>query len=215
MLYITYAPGEAETAARLKADLTAAGYTINSDLVREPGPALIALLSPEAAVSATVQGQIIAALDSGQHIIPILVKDTNLPKLIDHLAAVDFRQGYDLATLRTQIDKVSAPDAGLPLRVPTPAVKARNRRIGFVLTVLALAWFVIGLILVGGYGVQLPREEYDAIDTQAAIEINEIVGRNLPRSTEDAANFPATLRAAPTAQRPLLIATTTAMAGAK
>lgn len=213
MLDITYAPGEAETAARLKTDLTTAGYRVNGDSAGESSRILIALLSPEGTANATVQQRIIAALDNGQHLIPVLVKDTNLPRLIDHLAAVDFRQGYDLATLRAEIDKLSAPDAGRPLRVPTPALKARNQRIGIVLAVLVLAWFVIGLILVGGYGVQLPREEYDAVDTQAAIEINEIVGRNLPRSTEDAANFPATLQAAPTAQRPLLIATTTAMAG--
>ncbi len=213
MLDITYAPGEAETAARLKTDLTTAGYQVNGDSAGDSSRILIALLSPEGAANATVQQRLIAALDGGRHIIPVLVKDTTLPRLIDHLAAVDFRQGYDLATLRAEIDKVSAPDAGRPLRVPTPALKARNQRIGMVLAVLVLAWFVIGLILVGGYGVQLPREEYDAVDTQAAIEINEIVGRNLPRSTEDAANFPATLQAAPTAQRPLLIATTTAMAG--
>jgi hypothetical protein len=36
---------------------------------------------------------------------------------------------------------------------------------------------------------------------------------NQPRSTQDAGHFPATVQAAPTGQRPLLIGTATAIAG--
>lgn len=212
MLYITHAPGEAALAARLKAELTAGGYTVNAALTNQPRHLLIALLSPEAVANTAVQNDIFAALDNGQHIIPVLAKDVDVPKLIDHLPAVDFRKTEDFATLKAQIDKLSAPDAGSPVRVQTPKLRSRNRRVGFWVLLVAVVWFIIGVVLVGVYGIQLPREEYELVDTQAAIEINEIVGRNLPRSTEDAANFPATLRAAPTAQRPLLIATTTAMA---
>jgi hypothetical protein len=38
------------------------------------------------------------------------------------------------------------------------------------------------------------------------------VRANLPHTTQEAQNFPATIQAAPAAQRPFLIATSTAMA---
>jgi hypothetical protein len=207
MLYITSAPEDNTLATRLRADLTQAGYP-----VEENGDLLIAVLSPAGATNATVQSAIVSALDKGQHIIPVLASPVKLPKLIDHLIPLDFSQQYNLAALRERVNVLSSPDAPKPLKVLTPTVRASNNRIGVWLTVLVLAWFIIGVALVGFFGIQAPREEYNTIETIAAATVQSYLAPNIPRSTQDAENFPATLQAAPTAQRPLLSGTATAQA---
>ncbi len=208
---IVNAPGDAALAARLRDDLGGAGYT----LAEMPAPGaeylLAAVLSPEANANADVQAAITAALDAGQHIIPVLAKAAPLPELIDHLAALDFSENYDAAALLAYAAALTAPGAGRPLKVITPRVRQANRRIGAWLGGLALLWFIIGLILVGVYGLQAPREEFNMVDTLEAATVQSAISRNLPRTTEDAANFPMTVQAAPTAQRPLLEATATAL----
>lgn len=207
MFKIVNAPADAALAARLEADLRAAGA------LPVPAGLLVAVLSPAAAANSDVQAALEAALDAGQPILPVLAAPTALPKLIDHLPALDFSQGYDAAALRRAVEALAAPDAGLPLKVITPRVRRANRRIGYWLAALAIFWFVTGLILVGVFGVQAPRREYDAVETEIVLTRDYYLEQNRPRTTEDAANFPATLQAAPTAQRPFLIATATAIAG--
>jgi hypothetical protein len=74
-----------------------------------------------------------------------------------------------------------------------------------------VAWFIIGIVFVMNGG-KMPKSEYDAVDTSAAQQVEMIIGRNVPHSTAEAANFPLTLQAAPTRQIPFLIATVTAQA---
>lgn len=208
---IVNTPGDAALAARLRDDLEGAGYTLAE--IPAPGAEhlLAAVLSPEANADADVQAAITAALDAGQHIIPVLAKTAPLPRLIDHLAALDFSENYDKAALLAYAVALTAPEAGRPLKVITPRVRQSNRRIGAWLGGLALLWFIIGLILVGVYGLQAPREEFNMVDTLEAATVQSAISRSLPRTTEDAANFPMTVQAVPTAQRPLLEATATAL----
>lgn len=208
---IVNTPGDAALAARLRDDLEGAGYTLAE--IPAPGAEhlLAAVLSPAANADADVQAAITAALDAGQHIIPVLAKTAPLPRLIDHLAALDFSENYDTAALLAYAAALTAPGARRPLKVITPRVRQSNRRIGAWLGGLALLWFIIGLILVGVYGLQAPREEFNMVDTLEAATVQSAISRSLPRTTEDAANFPMTVQAAPTAQRPLLEATATAL----
>ncbi|MBL8162199.1 MAG: toll/interleukin-1 receptor domain-containing protein [Anaerolineae bacterium] len=207
MITITHASADAELAARLSADLSKHGETSSS----AEGKLLIAILSPEGSSDADVQAAIIRALDNGQHIIPVVARPVPLPKLIDHLTPIDFTTAYDVQSVVTRIKEHTAPGAASPLKVRTPKVKAANQRYGYWLTILALIWFTLAVLMIGIGGLRAPVEEYNTIETQVAATIAIIIRENLPRSTEDALNFPATVQAAPTAQRPALIATATAM----
>jgi hypothetical protein len=215
MLYITYATEDAALATRQKTDLEKAGYTLSDSLPAGIGNVLIAVLSPGGWSNAAVQENIFRALDNSQHIIPVLSGMTVLPKLIDHLATVDFTNGYPFDILKAEVDRLSSPEAARPMKALTPYVRRANRRVGYWLFALALIWFIVALIVVGVYNIQAPTAEYNSIATFAQATINVYVGRNLPRTTEDAINFPLTIQAAPTAQRPLLIATGTRLAGGK
>ncbi len=215
MIRITAAPEDAALANRLKTDLQGAGCALVDDLPRDSGQVLIAVLSPTAWMNVSLQGDVIRALDNSQHIIPVLTGAASLPKMIAHLTPLDFSAGYPLDTLKQEVDRLSAPDAPHPMRVLTPSVKSKNQRIGYWLFLLVILWFVIGVVLVGVFRIQAPVDEYSTIATFAQATINVYVGNNLPRSTAEAENFPATLQAAPTAQRPLLIATSTAMAAGR
>lgn len=215
MLYITYAPEDAALATRLKTDLEKAGYPVQETLAAGMNNILIAVLSNNGWANTVVQENIYRALDNSQHIIPVLSGMTALPKLIDHLAPIDFTSAYPFDTLKAEVTRLSSPDAAHPMRALTPNVRRANRRIGYWLFGLTFFWFVVALILVGYYKIQAPTEEYNSIATFAQATINVYVGRNLPRTTEDAINFPMTIQAAPTAQRPLLIATGTRLAGGK
>jgi hypothetical protein len=215
MLHIVSAPEDVALASRLKSDLQAARYTVNGDLPTGSEHLLIVVLSPAAWSNANVQATVIRALDNSQHIIPVLTDGASLPKLIAHVSALDFTTDYPIEALKQLVDRLAAPGAPPPMRVLTPTIRRANSRIGYWLFILVVIWFVVGVILVGVFRVQAPTEEYNTIATFAQATINVYVGRNLPRTTEDAINFPMTLQAAPTAQRPLLIATATRLAGGR
>lgn len=209
MLILIHAPEDDALASRLRTDLQTAGYTLNPTL--QSGGILIVVLSAAGVANPAVNAAITQALDTGLHIIPIVIHPAALPELIDHLDALDFSQQYPFATLQTRIDQLSRAETRPPLKVRTPAVRASNRRIGIWLVALALVWFILGLVLVGFYGIQAPREEYNTISTLEFATVQVYLSRSQPRTTEDALSFPVTLQAAPTAQRPLLIATATAL----
>lgn len=210
MLTLAYIQKDAALAARLQKDLEAAGQTVTADL--QPGLAniLIVLVSPTSVTDTAVKASIVQALDNTQHIIPVLTAPTVLPKMIDHLQPLDFSTGYPFSTLTEQIAILSAPGARLPLKVRTPSVNARNRGTAVWLVIFAVISFIVGIVLVGFYGIQAPREEYNGVDTEVAATVQMYLRTNIPRSTEDAINFPATVQAAPTSQRPFLVETATA-----
>ncbi len=185
---------------------------IQNDLPRDLNSAnhLIVILSPQAIEDSAVQNAIIEALDQNKLIVPVLAQTTPLPSLIENLEAVDFRGGYNLETL---VQRLSTSDKNLHLKVHTPAVKNSNRRAAYVIAAIVLVMFVGGLYMVGVLGVQMPAEEYDTVETEIVQTRNFYVDSVLPRSTEDALNFQATVDAARPTLRPVLIATATAIAG--
>lgn len=212
MLAITYSADDSNLAKRLSTDLKANGQLVSESPLSGTEHILIVLNSPSSNMDVEVQNRIAGALDNGQHIVLILAQAAKIPKLIDHLKPLDFTTGYPINTLVEQITHLSSSNAGVPLKVLTPAARMKNRNVGYWLFALALVWFILGVVLVGVFGIQAPREEYNTINTEVAATIMVIIDENLPRSTVEAENFQATVQAAPTAQRPLLVATATALA---
>lgn len=211
MLTLINNPQDAALAQRVTTDLKAQGFTFNDTLTADKGNILLAVISPAANTDADMQKVFNQAFDNGQHVVLLLAQPTTLPKLINHLKTFDFSSGYPLPTLTQQLQHLASPEAGLPLKVLTPKARTKNRGVGIWLTVVALIWFVVGLVLVGVFRIQAPVEEYNNIETEYAATVANIVQQNLPRSTEEAINFPATVQAVTTAQRPILIETATAL----
>lgn len=210
MLKFTAAPEDVSLTARLEQDLNAKGVGQGAASI------LVAALSPKGVENPQVQQAIIAALDDGSHIIPVLTQPMPLPRMIDHLTPLDFSQSYPLEALISQIAFIQSGKALLPLKVRTPNVKQSNRLAGYVLIALVVLMFAFGIYIIGVQGVEFPEQEYNRVATEVQLTIdssvNSFATTNLPHSTVEAENFPATVRAAPTAQRPFLSATATALA---
>jgi nitrate reductase NapE component len=214
-LVLAYAQEDALLGSRLEKDLQAKGWEIQPQLAPDAHNIFIVFISPSSNADQAVQGTLIDALDRLLQIIPVQAASAPLPKLIDHLQVVNFAEGYPLDALLGRINIAISPNAPRPLKVLTPTRRRNNRGVATWLAILAVIWFIIGVVLVGFYGIQAPTEEYNSVDTEVAATIQEYLRANIPHSTEEAINFPATVQAAPTAQQPLLIATATAMAAPK
>ncbi|MEP7293695.1 MAG: hypothetical protein ABI835_18045 [Chloroflexota bacterium] len=218
MLKIIHTASDQALATRIVSDFRQGAYEIGDNAV-DHGDTAILVLSPAALNDMALQAELIRALDLSVHLVPVMAQIVQLPKLIDHLDVVDFSTGYDFPLLRRQVDVELAPDAPLPVLALTPKVKRSNRRAGLVVALAALVMFAAGLYAVGVLGIQAPIQEFNndftalalTRDLIAAPEL-EIYAQFLPRSTEDAANYAATLRAVPTVYRPLVALTATAVA---
>jgi hypothetical protein len=169
---------------------------------------VIVILSPAAAQDEQVQAAINQSLDKGERLIPVLAAPTPLPEIIEHLEPVDFSVRYDADALRARLT-----DAGTPMKVRTPAVRKLNRFDGYFMLAVVLFCFVVGLFFVAGGVIRNPDAEYAAVETEIVLTRNYYVDANLPHSTQEAAEFASTVQAAPTALRPFLSATATAVAG--
>lgn len=206
MLTIIHATSDAALAKRLQADLQEVEGIDASHVT-------IVILSPDALADRSVEQAMTRALDAGQHLIPVLARPAALPKLIDHLTPLDFSSGYDRDALIFHVTALSRPDAALPLKVRTPAVRAANRRTGYVMALIAFIMFLVGLYMVGVLGVQAPAEEFATVSGTETAEIRAIMERYLPRGTQDALGFPSTLIAVtPARLQPLLSEAATATA---
>lgn len=169
----------------------------------------------------TAPAPVLAALDLGLHVVIVQDAPFALPKLIDHVRTVVGTPADEksVAALVSQIAAVGANGVPLPLKVLTPNARRANRSAGAFVGGLALMMFIIGVIGVGVFGLQRPADEYEALDTAVALTRDWLAGPELlyfstwlPRSTEDAANYSATLQQLPTAYRPLMGLTVTAYA---
>ncbi len=211
MITLAYDLQDSALAKRITQDLTAQGFSINETLAPGKENILIAFASPAGDKNPAVQDVITQAFDNGQHAVVVNTQSSPTSKLTNHLKAFDFVKAYPLPALIEHLKLLSSPQAGLPLKVLTPKARAKNRGIGLWLTIVVLFSFIVGLVLVGFFRIQAPVEEYNTVETEYAATVANIISTNLPRSTEDAINFPATVKAVTTAQRPLLIASATAL----
>lgn len=199
MAIIVNHPTDSALAERLRADLAA---------ITEP--AVVVLVSAKASHDAAFEGALIEAIEGNQRIIPVLVEAVPLPPLIEHLRPVDFSEDYAIDDL---VARLEAAPGEMHMKVHTPRTMASNRRVGVVVGVMALIMFVVGLYGVGVLGLQAPAEEYEAVETEIIQTRNAYIDAALPRSTEDAASFQATVENAAPTLRPILAATATAIAG--
>lgn len=195
-------------AERLTADLAQAGF----DATSAP---LIMILPLTAHTSA--EQALFDALDTHQHVIAIVADDQPLPQVIDHLQPLDFRKGaYPFELLTREIRRLQSPDAPPPMVVLTPNKRKANRQSAIIFVLMVLVMFGVGIYLVGGQIVQFPVDEYNAVETERVDQRNTIIAPTvealLPRSTEQALNFDATLQAAPTRLRDFVRQTATAIA---
>lgn len=215
VLKLAYAPADAALAARLQSDLRG-----EHTLVEGPAATgyhlLVLVLSKAALADQSVVDAMDDALDSSIHLIPVLAEPVALPHLINHLTPADFSNGaYPIQALRDAIAYLTGPDAPRAMRVLTPRRKKKNRNVGLIVFAVAFVMFMAGVIGVM-LGLQAPAEEYNAIDTEVAQTRDAIIGptldalgRFLPRSTDEAAVFEATLERMPTVHQPFIAATAT------
>ena len=211
MITLTYDPQDSPLATRLAQDLKAQGFSISDKLEPGKGNVLIAFASPASNISLSVQEVITQAYDNGQHVVVINAQSAPTPKFINHLKAFDFINGYPLPALVDHLKLLASPEAGRPMKVLTPKTRVKNRGAGIWLTIIVLIAFIWGLVLVGVFHQQAPVEEYNTVDTEVGATVASIVQKNLPHTTQEAIDFPSTVQAVPTAQRPLLIQTATAL----
>src|SRR5690606_15936689 len=108
--------------------------------------------------------------------------------------------------------RLSASSGELQMKVHTPKTVTGNRRVGLVVAFFAIVMFLAGIYGVGVMGLQAPADEYNAVETEIVQTRNAYIDAALPRSTEDAVNFQATVDGAAPTLRPMLVATATALA---
>ncbi len=206
-------PTDAALAGRIRSDLSAAGVQIGETVQAGREAVTVAVLSPKALEDSGFQQNVVKALENNQHIIPVLAAKVGLPRLLNNLQAVDFSERYDAKTLLERVNMLSAPDAPPPMAILTPTRRDANRRVGYLIGGIVIAFFVVGIWAVGSGTVQAPADEFASVETQIILTRNYFIDEALPRSTEDAVNFPATVENIPTKALMELIATATAIAG--
>lgn len=209
---LIYAEPESKLAARVRADLETAGVTVNTTVQPGREALLLVLLSPAARDDAAVQQAIIAALDNGQHVVPVLAASVELPRLIDNLEPLDFSENYDAAALLQRLERLSRSDAPPPLVALTPMRRAANRRSALFFGSFALLSFVAALVMIAVLGYGPPEDEFASVETQIFLTRNYFIDNALPRTTDEAASFSATLERARPSVQPYLALTATGIA---
>ena len=215
VLKFAYSPADAALAARLQSDLRS-GHTLVEGTTATGYQLLVLVLSNAGLSDAAVVDAMDDALDSSIHLIPVLAEPVALPRLINHLTPADFSNGaYPIQDLRDAIAYLTGPDAPRVIRVLTPRRRKKNRNVGLIVFAVAFVMFMAGVIGVM-LGLQAPAEEYNAVDTEVAQTRDAIIGptldalsRFLPRSTDEAGVFEATLQRMPTVHQPFIAATAT------
>ncbi len=213
---LAYDSNDAALAHRLATDLRAAGDTVVDGLQSGRNAVLIVLISPRLTPDSPVMQAVYHALDQGQVIVPVLIGAAALPPELDHLRPLNLSARYDLAALRERI--AEARQTNWQPRVRTPKVRQNNQRTVVWISAIALFVFVFGLWSISTFHLQAPPEDNGPVSTLDAQTRDailsptmEFLSTSLPRSTQQAADFPATLNAVPTLIRPFIAETTTAM----
>lgn len=200
---ITLAYNEADSALaqRLAKDLA------NVSL-RGEAPLLLVLISPASAADSEVKAQIEAASESELTTVAVLVADAPIPRELTGMKPADFRNGaYPFDALKRTLDTLSARPV---------SIRRQNRRNGIVVSIVAVAIFLIGLYGVGVLGIHAPQDEFDAVETARMDQRNTLIAPTLepliPVGQFAISQFDLTVTAVPTRLREYLIGTVTATA---
>jgi hypothetical protein len=208
---LVYAESDHKLAMRIRGDLEAQSIRVSDDL--GDNSVVVAVLSAQAVNSPKVMNMLNIASDKYHHILPVLAENIKLPRLIDHLAPLDFSQAYLEKSLMKRVTELASPDAPRPLTALTPAKRRQNVQSSIIYAVAAFGIFLLGIIGVGVYGLQAPAERFYGIETQVYLTQRVFIDRALPRSSEDAVSFELTITHIPTKARMEAIATATWIAG--
>ncbi len=222
MLNVVYAPQDAALAQDVISRLSSQ-YQFqdlrHDGVSREKGNFLLLVYSDDALKDEVVRSAVYWTFDNNQNTLIVTRGQVELPHILDHLTPIDLNSDPQLAAVQAQIVYLTGTDAPKPMRVLTPTVRKSNRAVAAVFILLATAMFCIGLVAIGGRVARPPEAEYNAVETaiqgtiaiEIQTELDQYVGF-LPRSTEDAANYAATLQQVPTRYRPFMAETATSVA---
>ncbi|MCS6835459.1 MAG: hypothetical protein NZ750_05510 [Anaerolineae bacterium] len=200
MLNIAFHPTDQALAEKLQADLS-------KTYIRLEKPMLIVLLSQAALADAEVSRSVQQAQAEGARIAVILPQAlTSLPAPYAGLPVFSATDGrYEMKGLMAYLNRVDLGETRI----------ARSRALLLLMLVSVAVMFVLALWGVGSGQVRFPSSEYATDDAIAFSQIQTLTFPTLdplmPRSTEDALAFPATVQAAPTRNRPYLAGTATAL----
>lgn len=197
MLNITCASADLKLAEKMQSDLMRIPFKMEHGY-------LLVLVSAASQNDVTVQQAIDAARKKQQRIVPILLDNTPQPETLIKQTPVDFRNGYKRGTLIQHLRRLELGEARLQ----------GNRRImGFMLLIVAIM-FAAAVFAISNDLVAFPQDEYETQQADENRMIATLVYPTLegllPRSTDDALNFPATVEAASTRDRAFLRGTATA-----
>ncbi len=204
---LIYAEADIKLAMRIRGDLEAESIRVVDDL--QDNSVVVAVLSASGVQSQKVINMLNVASDKYHHILPILAEMVKLPRVIDHLGALDFSQTYSGKNLLNRVNELASPNAPKPLTALTPAKRKQNVQSSIFYAVVAFGIFVMGIIGVGVFGLQAPEDEYYGIETQVYLTQRVYIDKSLPRNSEEAINFEATIPFIPTKARVEAIGTAT------
>jgi hypothetical protein len=204
---LAYAEADHKFAMRIRGDLEAESIQVTDDLA--DNTVVIAIISATSIKSPVMIDILNRASDQYLHILPILADNSPLPRVIDHLQALDFSQTYSDKDLLDRLTYLTSPDAPRPITVLTPQKRKENVQSSVFYVIIALGIFLMGIIGVGVFGLQAPEEEYYGIETQVYLTQRVFIDQALPRGTEDAVMFEATIPHIPTKARMEAIGTAT------
>ncbi|MDQ7025092.1 MAG: hypothetical protein Q9P01_02685 [Anaerolineae bacterium] len=198
MLNITYAPNDAALAERMQKELSKTTETFDANI-------LIILVSPTSVTDKSVLKALDTAIAQKHSLLPVIVEKTTLPQSIRHVEAVDLTKGYDF----------NAVMIALRQRKNGQDIRRRNTRIAWGLFSIVLLSFVISVygLSTGYIGVPVDEFSTEAAEQQRMIETFTFPTLDplMPRTTQDAQNFPRTVEAANTRNAPLLMLTASAL----
>lgn len=202
MLDIAFSPAQADLAQQLQQELAASRRLTNLDK-----STLLVLATPQSLQDADVQQAIARAKKADKNIIPLLLEPTQLSDDIA-LYALDLT-GQDLSDKDTVKRIVN--------HTLHAQITQQKRRTNWLLMGLiglaALLVFFWAITSLSDGTIAFPVEEYAtenaARETMIATLVHPTLDGLQPRTTEDAANFPATVEAASTRDRGFLQGTAT------
>jgi hypothetical protein len=208
---LLFVPSDEKLAAQIRADLDTQGYNVHSDI--QPNGLTIAVLSSQAIADSDIRQSILKAIESHQHIVPVLANPVQVPRLIENLPVLDFSTGYDGDALNARLHQLTAPDAPAPLMVLTPNRQKSNRKLAVSIFAVIFLMFVLAILGVISGALVPPADEFAGVETQIFLTRNYFIDESLPRNTEEALSFELTVEQARETVQPFLILTATGIAG--
>lgn len=218
MITLIHSAADKPLADRISADLQASGFTVTDSIQPEREHIVVGVLSPDAVSDAAFIRAVDAANDNGQTMIVVKARPVEIPKNLDHLLQIDFSNDYPITLLKAEIATLKSANAPYAVRMNTAKVRASNRRALIGIGLLVVTMFVVASVMIILFDIESPAEEYAAVDTQVALTRDFLIEPTmqylatiLPRSTEAADAFAATVDAVPTRLQPFVAWTATAI----